>query len=105
MSDANPEKPEHANAAALEIEMQHRLSTLNPQQIDLIDDSALHAGHAGAQNGGRHYRLRIVSTEFAGLSTLNRHRRIYVALGDLMHSKIHALSINALTPEEIDSRP
>lgn len=90
----------HTNATALEIELRERLSVFKPQRLELIDDSAQHAGHAGAQGGGRHYRLLIVSTEFTGKSTLIRHRLIYSALGDLMHSKIHALSIQAQAPDE-----
>ncbi|MBK7423691.1 MAG: BolA family transcriptional regulator [Propionivibrio sp.] len=71
-----------------------------PLRLELIDDSALHAGHAGARSGGGHYRLLVVSAEFSGQSTLARHRLIYNALGELMRSKIHALSIQSLTPEE-----
>lgn len=77
-----------------------RLEFLHPIEFRLIDDSALHAGHAGARGGGGHFRLRIVSTAFAGQSTVSRHRLIYGALGELMRSKIHALSIESLTPEE-----
>jgi len=77
-----------------------RLATLQPQQLEIADDSALHAGHAGAKDGGGHYRLSIVSPQFAGLNTLQRHRLVYAALGSLMQREIHAMSINALTPEE-----
>lgn len=77
-----------------------RLASLQPQQLEIADDSALHAGHAGAKNGGGHYRLSIVSPQFAGLNTLQRHRMVYAALGSLMQREIHAMSINALTPEE-----
>lgn len=87
------------SADALAAELRERLAALKPQRMELIDDSAQHAGHAGAQ-GGRHYRLLIVSTEFTGKSTLTRHRLIYSALDDLMRSKIHALSIQAKTPDE-----
>ena len=76
-----------------------RLAVLKPLRLELIDDSARHAGHAGAKDGG-HYRLLIVSSEFSGRSTVIRHRLVYEAMGDLMHSRIHALSIRALTPEE-----
>lgn len=77
-----------------------RLSdTLAPAALDLQDDSHLHAGHAGAKSGG-HFSLRIVSTQFAGMRTLNRHQLIYRSLGELMQTDIHALSITALTPEE-----
>lgn len=80
--------------------LRERLAGLNPLGLELIDDSAKHAGHAGARSGGGHYRLLIVSAEFAGKSTLIRHRMIYDALGELMRSRIHALSIRSLTPEE-----
>ena len=80
--------------------LRERLAGLNPLDLELIDDSAKHAGHAGARSGGGHYRLLIVSAKFSGKSTLIRHRMIYDALGELMRSKIHALSIQSLTPEE-----
>jgi BolA protein len=80
--------------------IRERLNTaLAPLQLDLNDDSHLHAGHAGAKNGG-HYRLRIVSDKFEGLRTLARHQLVYRSLGDLMNTDIHALSITALTPAE-----
>jgi len=75
------------------------LAVLHPEQVELVDDSHLHAGHAGAREGGGHYRLRIVSTEFAGKSTVARHRMIYSALGDMMKHEIHALNITACTPD------
>lgn len=77
------------------------LAPLQPQQLEIADDSALHAGHEGAKSGGGHYRLSIVSPQFAGLNTLQRHRLVYAALGSLMQREIHAMSINALTPEEL----
>ena len=81
-------------------EIRLRLAALQPHQMELTDDSALHAGHAGAKSGGGHYRLTIVSPQFCGLSTLQRHRLVYAALGALMQREIHAMSINALAPEE-----
>ena len=80
--------------------LRQRLSTLAPLRLEVIDDSARHAGHEGAKGGGGHYNLRIVSAQFSGQSALARHRMIYAALGTLMQCKIHALSIEALTPEE-----
>lgn len=77
-----------------------RLNALSPLQCELIDDSHRHAGHAGARQGGGHYQLRIVSAAFASHPRLARHRMIYAALGDLMHTRIHALSIQAETPDE-----
>lgn len=76
--------------------MRQRLAVLAPEQIEIGDDSALHAGHAGARGGGGHYRLTIVSEAFAGKTTLQRHRIVYDALGDMMQKEIHALAIKAL---------
>ena len=84
----------------LESVLRERLANLTPLRLELVDESAKHAGHEGAKSGGRHYRLLIISTEFSGKSTLLRHRLIYDTLGELMRSKIHALSIQALAPEE-----
>ncbi|MBX3677413.1 MAG: BolA family transcriptional regulator [Rhodocyclaceae bacterium] len=82
--------------------MQEKLAALDPQRLDIADDSAKHAGHAGAREGGGHYRLTIVSARFAGCGTVQRHRLIYEALGPMMRREIHALSIKALTPDETD---
>ena len=82
-------------------QMQERLNTLDPLSVEIDDDSALHAGHAGARSGGGHYRLNIVSPKFAGKVTMARHRLVYDALGSLMQREIHALSITARSPEEI----
>ena len=79
------------------------LASLKPAHIEIQDDSASHAGHAGAQSGGGHFFLIIVSDAFEGQATLARHRKIYTLLGDMMHSKIHALSIKAHTPDEFFS--
>jgi len=83
--------------------MQARLAILKPTHIEIQDDSASHAGHAGAKSGGGHFFLTIVSDEFAGQLTIARHRKIYDLLGDLMQSQIHALSIKAHTPDEFFS--
>ena len=83
--------------------MQARLATLNPTHIEIQDDSASHAGHAGAKSGGGHFFLTLVSDQFAGKMTLARHRKIYELLGDLMQQQIHALSIKAYTPDEFFS--
>ena len=77
-----------------------RLATLQPSYLDVIDDSAQHAGHAGARDGGGHYRVHIVSERFAGLAAMARHRLVYDALGSLMDGAIHALTITARTPAE-----
>lgn len=78
-------------------ELQHALHT---QQVELIDDSHLHAGHAGARDGRGHFRVRVISPDFAGLRPLQRHQLVYRSLGELMQTDIHALSITALTPDE-----
>jgi BolA protein len=76
-------------------------AALAPDALDIEDESHRHAGHAGARDGRGHFRVYIVSTAFVGKSALARHRAIYAALGDLMQSDIHALAIDARTPEEI----
>lgn len=82
-------------------QMHKRLAALQPTHIDIIDESHLHAGHAGSRSGGGHYKLHIVSPRFVGLNTLARHRVIYSALGEMMRLEIHALNIQALTPDQI----
>lgn len=79
-----------------------RLADLAPVRLDIRDDSHKHAGHAGAREGG-HYAVAIVSPRFAGLGTMQRHRLVYDALGDLKACGVHALSITARTPEEIQA--
>lgn len=73
---------------------------LQPTALDVVDESHLHAGHAGARDGRGHFRVRVVSQQFAGQRPLARHRLVYAAVGELMTTDIHALSIQALTPEE-----
>lgn len=75
--------------------MAERLAALQPTRIEIVDDSHLHAGHAGARGGGGHFRLLIESPRFAGQPTVVRHRMVYDALGPLMRQEIHALSIDA----------
>ena len=77
------------------------LATFAPTECLLEDDSARHAGHAGAASGGGHYTLRIVSDHFEGQSRISRHRLVYDSLLDLMHSDIHAIAITAVAPSEI----
>ncbi len=81
--------------------IRERLAALEPQSLDLLDESAQHAGHQGASSGGSHFRLTIISHRFAGHDKLARHRMIYAALGSLMQREIHALAIQALTPDEL----
>ncbi|WP_317622921.1 BolA family protein [Thiohalobacter sp.] len=75
-------------------------AALAPESIDIQDDTAKHAGHAGARGGGGHFIVRIVSTAFAGKTPVQRHRMVFEALGDAMQTEIHALSIDARTPDE-----
>jgi BolA protein len=84
---------------SIEADIRARLETLSPSSLNLEDESAQHAGHAGASSGG-HYRLTIVSSRFEGLNAVARHRLVYQILGDLMQKGIHALAISAFTPEE-----
>lgn len=86
--------------SATEALMRERLAALQPTRVEVVDESALHAGHAGAASGGGHYRLTLVAEAFRGRATLARHRMVYEALGPLMQDRIHALAIRALAPEE-----
>ena len=76
-------------------------SGIQAESLEVIDESHFHVGHAGAQDGRGHFRVRIVAEVFTGLPTLARHRRIYRALGDLMQTDIHALSIEAISPNDL----
>ena len=84
-------------------DIEQRLAVLAPQHLELLDESGQHVGHVGAQGGGGHYRLTIVSPQFAGKTTLARHRMVYDALGSMMKHDIHALAIMASAPHEINS--
>jgi BolA protein len=77
-----------------------RLAALQPERVEVTDDSHQHAGHAGAADGRGHFTVLVVSKRFAGLSTLRRHRLVYEAVGDMMTTDLHALSIQALAPGE-----
>ena len=86
--------------------IRERLSALEPEALELVDESAKHEGHAGAAPGGEtHWRLSIVSRRFAGQTTVARHRMVYQALGPLMQHPIHALAISARSPEELKGTP
>ncbi len=83
------------------IERMHQcLAALAPIEVEIVDESHLHAGHAGAQSGRGHYALRIRAAAFAGKTPIQRHRLVYEALGDMLQTDIHALSIKALAPGE-----
>jgi BolA protein len=75
-------------------------AALAPVELEIIDETARHAGHAGAASGGGHYILHIVADAFAGKSLIQRHRLVFDAVGDMMHADIHALSIQAKAPGE-----
>ncbi|ASU41368.1 BolA family transcriptional regulator [Herbaspirillum sp. meg3] len=77
------------------------LATFSPSECLVEDESALHAGHAGAASGGGHYRVRLISSVFEGKNRLIRHRLVYDCLADMMHKDIHALAIIAIAPSEI----
>jgi BolA family transcriptional regulator, general stress-responsive regulator len=86
-------------------EIEARLAGLEPQRLELADESARHAGHAGARpQGESHFRLLIVAEAFTGRSRLERQRLVYGALGDLLRTDVHALSITALSPAEAAAR-
>ena len=76
-------------------------ATFTPSQCQLQDESALHAGHAGAASGGGHYRLRMVSALFEGKTRIARHRLVYDCLRDMMHKDVHAIAITAVAPSEL----
>lgn len=74
-------------------------SALSPTHLDIVDESHLHVGHIGAQDGAKHLAITIISDKFTGIPTIQKHRMIYDLIGDLIPTQIHALSIN--TPSEI----
>lgn len=81
--------------------IEEQLAALEPESIEIADESGNHIGHEGARDGGGHYQLVIVSPRFTGKPVQQRHRMIYQALGPLMQKEIHALSIRAYAPDEI----
>jgi len=83
--------------------LQARLAELHPSILDIQDDSAQHAGHAGSEAGGRHFSVTIVSEHFLGLSRLARHRAVLDRVGDLIPHPVHALAIRAYAPDEFPS--
>jgi BolA protein len=76
-------------------------AALAPRELEVGDDSHLHAGHPGAASGGGHYRVKIVSERFEGIRLVMRHRLVYDAVQAMMHTDIHALSITAIAPSEL----
>jgi len=81
--------------------LRSRLEALQPQVLEITDDSAAHAGHAGAAGGAGHFSVLIVSEAFRGLSRVQRHARVYREVADLLPHPVHALSIKALAPQEL----
>lgn len=81
--------------------MRERLAALEPETVDILDESGKHVGHEGAKGGGGHYQLVIVSPRFEGANRMARHRMIYEALGPMMQREIHALAIQAYAPNEL----
>ncbi|MFN3842198.1 MAG: BolA family protein [Rehaibacterium terrae] len=75
-------------------------TALAPVALEVVDESHLHAGHEGARDGRGHFAVHVVSAAFAGLRPLARHRLVFEAVGELMRTDIHALSIRAQTPDE-----
>jgi BolA protein len=78
-------------------------AALEPDELDVVDDSLRHAGHAGARDGRGHFQVRILSRRFAGKKTVERHRMVYAALGSLMQTDIHALGLVALSPDDTEA--
>ena len=75
-------------------------AAFEPEELEIVDDSRRHAGHAGARDGRGHFNVRILSRQFAGKRTVERHRMVYAALGSLMQTDIHALGLVALSPDD-----
>jgi BolA family transcriptional regulator, general stress-responsive regulator len=93
---------QHSNHLAMnsqDIETRLR-AALAPSQIEVQDDSHLHAGHAGAREG-RHFTVRLTTSRFDGLSRVARHRLVYDSLGSLADQGVHALAIVAKAPNEV----
>lgn len=88
------------NATRLDAIRARITAGLTPLELDLVDESHKHVGHAGARDGRGHFAARIVSAAFEGQPLLARHRLVYAALGELMQTDIHALSLKAIAPSE-----
>jgi BolA protein len=79
-------------------------AALQPIELEVVDDSHRHAGHAGARDGRGHFNVRLVSAAFSGKRKIERHKLVYAALGSLMQTDIHALGLIALSPEDAESK-
>jgi len=100
MSDAAHGNP--VNAARIERMRALLTDHMQPTLLEVRDDSHRHIGHEGAKDGRGHFSVHVVSDAFAGVAALARHRQVYAALGEMMQTDIHALSIRAQTPQEAD---
>lgn len=78
-------------------------AAFQPIELEIVDDSQRHAGHAGARDGRGHFNVRLVSATFSGKRQVERHKLVYAALGSLMQTDIHALGLAALSPDEADA--
>jgi len=88
------------NATRIERIRQRLMTSLNPEHLEVEDEGHLHVGHAGAREGKGHFRVTVIAPKFAGLSMIKRHKLIYDAVGDMMDTDIHALSIDARPPAD-----
>ena len=94
---SNKITPPYTRAELIELRL---IETFAPTRCLVEDESAKHAGHAGAASGGGHYRIELISTAFEGKNRLARHRLVYDCLHDMMQRDIHALAIVTKTPSE-----
>jgi BolA protein len=94
--------PSHPTTLLLETRMREGLS---PNALEILDESHLHAGHAGAAGGGRHYRVRMSCQRFVGLTPVARHRLVYDLISDLMPHPIHALALELSAPSPATLAP
>lgn len=85
--------PTQSSASERAVLLRERLQALEPTLLEIVDESHLHAGHAGARDGASHFRVIIATPQFAGLGPLARHRLVYDRVQDLIPHPIHALAI------------
>ena len=93
------------NEHRIELIRQHLEAAFEPETLEIYDESHLHIGHAGARSGKGHFRIRILSRQFTGIPIKRRHQMVYDALGQLMDTDIHALSLIADSPDSPLTRP
>jgi len=89
------------NEQRIETIRERLLDALEPEMLEIEDESHLHVGHAGARDGRGHFRVILVAEAFSGQSAIRRHRLVYDALGALMETDIHAMTIQAYAPGEL----